>query len=72
MTTQDPRAFHPAEQYPGEALVLLRKVSADLDHLRARLDAFEPILQRYQTGGLLGARRAARAADHPRGRSPNQ
>jgi hypothetical protein len=46
------------ERYPGEALALLRKVSADLDHLRAIIAPLQPVAEAMRTGGLLAARRA--------------
>jgi len=36
-------------------------MAADLAHLRRTLDEFAPLLATLKTGGLLAARRAARA-----------
>jgi hypothetical protein len=51
----------PAEDYPGEALDLLRSIQADVAALRAVLDEFGPLIQTARDGGgLLSMARAAR------------
>lgn len=47
---------------PAEIMAALRKIDGHLTYLRGQFAKYEPLLSTFSTSGLLGMRRAAKAA----------